>query len=193
MAAKNTAATSALADAFAALSMEGKPVTVRALRERARVSTDAASEWLRTNRPTRDVSPVPTDVLARVLDPLWSAAVAAARDEQAEADAAERAALVQAEADALTDLAAATSRAEAAEAETARLRREIADLTTRLVTTEAARDEQAALVAAATQDAATARAATHAAELIAAEAQATARTLREALDTITTKNARATS
>jgi hypothetical protein len=39
-----------------------------------------------------------TDVLARVLDPLWSAAVAAARDEQAEADAAERAALVQAEA-----------------------------------------------------------------------------------------------
>ncbi|WP_205411892.1 hypothetical protein, partial [Mycobacterium persicum] len=114
MAAKNTAA-SALADAFAALSVEGKPVTVRALRERARVSTDAASEWLRTNRATRDVSPVPADVLARVLDPLWSAAVAAARDEQAEADAAERAALVTAEADALTDLATATSRAETAE------------------------------------------------------------------------------
>ena len=74
MPAKNTAATaSALADAFAALSVEAKPVTVRSLRERARVSTDVASEWLRTNRPTRDVSPVPTDVLARVLDPLWSA------------------------------------------------------------------------------------------------------------------------
>jgi hypothetical protein len=70
MAAKNTAAASALADAFAALSVEA-------------------------------------DVLARVLDPLWSAAVAAAREKQSEADAAERAALVRAEADALTDLATA--------------------------------------------------------------------------------------
>ena len=184
MAVKNTGAASALADAFAALSVEGKPVTVRALRERARVSTDAASEWLRTNRPARDVSPVPPDVLARVFDPLWSAAVVAARDEQAEADAAERATLVQAEADALTDLAAATSRAEAAEAETARLGRELADLTARLSTTEAARAEQAALAAAATKDAADARAAAHSAELLAAEAQATARTLREVLDTV---------
>ena len=33
MAAENTAAASALADAFAALSVEGRPVTVRALRE----------------------------------------------------------------------------------------------------------------------------------------------------------------
>jgi len=185
MAAKNiTAATSALADAFAALSVEGKPVTVRALRERARVSTDAASEWLRTNRPTRDVSPVPTDVLARVLDPLWSAAVAAARDEHAENDAVERAALLQAEADALADLAAATSRAEAAEAQTTQLRRELADLTTRLAATEAARDEQTARAAAATKDAADARGTAHAAELLAAEAQATARTLREILDTV---------
>ena len=165
-------------------------MTVRALRERARVSTDAASEWLRTNRPNRDVSPVPSDVLARVLDPLWSAAVAAARDEQAEADAAERAALVQAEADALTDLTAATSRAEAAQAETTQLRRELADLTTRLAATEAARDQQSALAAAATKEATDARAATHTAELLTAEAQATARTLREILDTVSnaTKN-----
>ncbi len=186
MAAKNTAAASALADAFAALSVEGKPATVRALRERARVSTDAASQWLRTNRPTRDVPPVPADVLARVLDPLWSAAVAAARDEQAEADAAERAALVTAEADALTDLATATSQAEAAQAQTTQLRRELADLSTRLSATEAARDEQAALAAAATKDAIQARAATHTAELLAAEAQATSRTLREILDTMNT-------
>jgi len=184
MPAKNTATTSALADAFAALSVEAKPVTVRSLRERARVSTDAASEWLRTNRPTRDVSPVPTDVLARVLDPLWSAAVAAARDEHAENDAVERAALVQAEADALTDLAVATSQAETARAETTQLRRELADLTTRLSATEAARDQQAALAAAATKEATDARAATHTAELLAAEAQATARTLREILDTV---------
>ncbi|MDP7707515.1 hypothetical protein [Mycobacterium sp. TY815] len=67
---------------------------MRTLREQARVSTDAASEWLRTNLPARDISPVPTDALARVLDPLWSAAVAAAREEHAEAAATERAALV---------------------------------------------------------------------------------------------------
>lgn len=184
---KSTAAASALADAFAALSVEGKPVTVRSLRERAGVSTDAAGEWLRTNRPARDVSPVPADALARVLDPLWSAAVGAARDEHAEADAAERAALVQAEADALAELAAAITRAEAAEAETAQLRRELADLDTRRAAAEASRDEQAALAAAATKDAADARAAAHTAELLAAEAQATARTLREVLDTVRTK------
>lgn len=157
-------------------------MTVRALRERAKVSTDAASAWLRTNRPTRDVPPVPSDVLARVLDPLWSAAVTAARDEQAEADATERAALVQAEADALTELAAATSRADAAEAEMAQLRREVADLTTRLAEAEAAREQQVAIAAAAAREAIEAREAAHKAELSATEAQATARTLREILD-----------
>ena len=158
---------------------------MRALRERARVSTDAASEWLRTNRPTRDVPAIPGEVLARVLDPLWSAAVTAARDEQAEADATDRAALVQAETDALNELTATTSRAEAAEADAAQLRRELADLTTRLADAEAALDEQAALAATATHEAATTRAAAHTAELRATEAQATARTLREVLDTIT--------
>ena len=155
------------------------------LRERARVSTDAASEWLRANRPARDVSPVPAEVLARVLDPLWSAAVTAARDEQAEAEAAERAALVQAEADALSAAAAETARAEDAEAQIAQLRRELADLTDRLGATEAAREEQAARAAAAAKDAESARQAAHTAELAAAEAQATARTLREILDTVT--------
>ena len=185
MAVKNTAAAAALADAFAALSVEGKPVTVRALRERARVSTDAASEWLRANRPARDVSPVPTEVLSRVLDPLWSAAVSAARDEQAEAGAAERAELVAAEADALTEVATVTARAEEAEAATAALRRELAALTDRLAAAETARDEQSSRAATAVKDAETARAAAHAAELLAAEAQATARTLREILDSVT--------
>lgn len=182
MAPKNTATAAALADAFAALTVEGRPVTVRSLRERAKVSTDAASEWLRTNRPARDVSPVPAEVLAPVLDPLWSAAVAAARDEQAETDAAERAALVQAEADALTELASVTARAEAAEAEIEQLRRELADLTTARAAAEAVRDEQQALAAQAVKDATEARAVAHTAELLAAEAQATARTLREVID-----------
>jgi len=175
--------------------VEGKPVTVRALRERAGVSTDAAAGWLRTNRPTRDVPPVPTETLGRVLEPLWSAAVAAARDEQAEADATERAALVAAEADALTDLEAMTVRAEAADAELATMHRELAALSARLAEAEAARDEQVALVATANQDAATARTAAHAAEVAAADAQATARTLRDVLDRMTTgpEGSRATS
>ena len=71
------------------------------------------------------------------------------------------------------------------------MRGELADLTTRLAAADAA--EQAALAATATHEAATARAAAHTAELLATEAQATARTLREVLDTITTKDARAKS
>lgn len=161
-------------------------MTVRALRERAKVSTDAAAEWLRTNRPARDVPPVPTEALERVLQPLWSAAVAAARDEHAEADTAERAGLIQAETDALTELAAATSRAEATEAEVAELRREVADLRTRFAEVEADSEQQAGLAAAATREAIDAREAAHKAELSATEAQATARTLREILDRMTT-------
>lgn len=145
-------------------------MTVRSLRERAGVSTDAAAGWLRANRPARDVPPVPTEVLARVLEPLWSAAITAARDEHAEADAAERAALVQAETDALTEVAAATSRAEAAEAEVAQLRREVADLTAHLAAAEAARDQQVKIAAAANSDA--------------IDARATARTLRDVIDRI---------
>lgn len=64
----------------------------------------------------------PADVLTRVLDPRCSAAEALARDEQAEATAAERDALVQ------------------AEAEVARLRRD-------LPSAETARDQQAVRVA----------------------------------------------
>jgi len=91
----------------------------------------------------------------------------------------------------VADLAAATSQAETAQAETTQLRRELAALTTRLAATEVARDQQSALAAAATKDATDARAATHTAELLTAEAQATARTLREILDTVSkgvTKN-----
>ncbi len=189
MAAKNTAATTAaaaLADAFAELAVEGRPVTVRALRERARVSTDAASAWLRANRPARDVSPVPAEVLARVLDPLWSAAVSAARDEAAEADAAERAALVDAEAAALADAAAATARAHAAEARIEALTRDLEAMATRLADAKAAREQAAAAAATAGAEADTARQAAHTAELRAADATATARTLRDIIDTIKT-------
>ncbi len=179
---KTTNNASALADAFAALSVEGKPITVRTLRERAGVSTDTAAGWLRANRPARDVSPPPADVLTRVLDPLWSAAVAVARDEHAEAAAAERDVLVQAEAEALAELSAAVSRAETAEAENAQLQRDLA-------AAEADRDVLAARAAAAAKDAEDSRAAAHAAELAAAEAQATARTLREVIDSLRRRDA----
>ena len=78
-----------------------------------------------------------------------------------------------------------TARAEEAEAATAALRRELAALTDRLAAAETARDEQSSRAATAVKDAETARAAAHAAELLAAEAQATARTLREILDSVT--------
>ena len=171
MAAKSTnTTTAALADAFAALSVEGKAVTVRALREHAKISTNTTSAWLRANRPSRDVPPVPADALERVLEPLWSAAMTAARDEHAESDATERAALIQAETDALAELAAATSRAEDAEDEVSQLRREVANLTARLDAAEAARDQQVKIAAAANSDA--------------IDARATARTLRDVIDRI---------
>lgn len=86
------------------------------------VSTGAAAEWLRVNRSVQEVSPGPGRRLTRVLDPRCSAAGALARDEQAEATAAERDALVQ------------------AEAEVARLRRD-------LPSAETAREQQAVRVA----------------------------------------------
>lgn len=58
------------------------------------------------------------------------------------------------------------------------------DLEARLVAAQSERDAQAALAAAASKEAAEASTASHAAELVAAEAQATAKTLREVLDAL---------
>ncbi|QDQ99493.1 hypothetical protein FO059_18000 (plasmid) [Tomitella fengzijianii] len=172
----------ALADAFAALVGEGRPVTVRSLREKARVGTDAAREWLVRNRPAAEVPEVPADALVPVLGPLWSAAVTAARDELAETTAAERAALVGAEADALAEAATQRSRAEQAEAEVARLAAELdaAQTAVQEAGRRAVAAEKAAATAAEAEHAARERA--HTAELNAADARATARTLRTILD-----------
>ncbi len=183
-----SATAAALADAFAELTVEGAPVTVRALRERARVSTDSAAAWLRTNRPARDVPDMPADALASVLDPLWSAAVSAARDEAAETAATERAALIAAEADALAEAQTAVTRAETAEAQLAELRRDVQTLTDRLAAAEASRDQHEAAAAAAGAAAEAARVHDHAEDLRAADATATARTLRDILDTYTPRN-----
>lgn len=184
--AKIATTTASIAEAFAALTIEGQAVTVRSLRARAGVGTDAARQWLATNRPQRDITPAPTEVLAPVLQPLWAAAVAAARDEQAEAHAAEHTALIEAEATALSAADAQKARADEAEGATTALRLEVDSLTDRLAAAETAlqralADAQAdALAAKQAITIATEKA--HTAEVAAAEAHAVARTLREVLD-----------
>lgn len=88
----------ALADAYAALMRDGEVPTVRRMKERAGVSTDAAAAWLRTNRPAAEAPAVPDD-FARTL---WPLAFTAARDVAVEAVTQELEAARQAEAEALT-------------------------------------------------------------------------------------------
>lgn len=73
----------ALADAYAELLREGKPVTVRALRDSAGVGTNAAAEWLRETKPDKAAPPFPIDQLKNGLDGFWGLAIRAARDEVA--------------------------------------------------------------------------------------------------------------
>lgn len=173
--------TASIAAAFAELSAEGVAISVRALRERAHVSTKAASDWLAANRPSREAPPAPTEVFSGMVDTLWSAALIAARDEDADARNAERTELLAAERSALDDADTATTerdaaaaRADHAEAEVATLRAQVDDLR-RQLDAEAARSRDALAEAAA------ARQAAHASEVALAEAQATARAFREVI------------
>ncbi len=185
MARKDTT-TAAIADAFARLTSAGRPVTVRALREEARVGTDAARQWLAANRPARDVPDPPAEVLTPVLAPLWSAAIAAARDETAESLAAERDALVAAESSALSDADQQRRRAEQAEATIAQLETDItrlrAELTAALDRAQAADAANAATRTEAAAEIAAERDRARVAEQTAAAAQATATTLRAVVD-----------
>lgn len=182
-------ATPALVEAYAGLTADGVAITVRALRERARVSTEAARLFLAANRPSREVTAAPNRLFDDLNATLWAAAVAAARDEDAEVRDAERAALVAAEADAhnrvdavVVDRNAQGARADQAEADIAALRTQLDDLRDRLAAAEKARDTAVARTEAAQADAEQARQARHAAELAAADAHATARTLRDIID-----------
>lgn len=71
----------ALAQAFAELVAAGEVVTVRALKDRAHVGTDAAAAWLKANRPAVEVPSPPQDFAQMV----WPLAFAAARDVAMEA------------------------------------------------------------------------------------------------------------
>lgn len=188
----------AIAEAFAALVAEGKPVTVRALRQRAGVGTDAARQWLAANRPNTDVAPPDSDVLAALIAPLWSAAVSAARDELKEEMSRQVDAAGESEAAALTEverladeLTAVTADCEAkaadvhrAEDAVAHLESELRDARARLDQVEAAAREAAT---AAARDLAAAHERAHAAEVAEAEARATARAFREVIEAAGTK------
>ncbi|WP_299487272.1 hypothetical protein [uncultured Gordonia sp.] len=144
-------------DAYTALTSEnGRRPGVRALRERAGVSTDAAAAWLKNNAPATNAAPeVPEDQLAALLTPLWAAAVAAAGEDTSEAHAAEITALTEAEAQAV-------ARADEAEQRVAELEQRIAELETdhaaRVAELEAAVAQAESRIAAAEQAAATAQA-----------------------------------
>lgn len=76
----------ALAAAYARLSDDDSvtgPITVRALREAAGVSSKSASDWLKAHRAAQKApGPVPDDLASLVpLHDLWARAVRLARDE----------------------------------------------------------------------------------------------------------------
>lgn len=139
----------ALASAFAELVAQGDAVTVRALKERARVGTDVAAAWLKANRPPVEVPPVPEGFAAAI----WPLAFAAAREVAVEdvtghlaqareglADAlllAEQAAQARGEAEA--DAERAVQEKAQAVADAAQARQELDQLQAHVLTLEAER------------------------------------------------------
>lgn len=115
------------AEAFAQIVAAGQRPTVRALKERAEIGTEAARQWLAAHRASAGeaLPPIPRDRIEAMLTPIWGAAVAAARAEVAEVQAAE----INAHADAE---AIEAERADAAEAKAADLDGEVKALRTAL-------------------------------------------------------------
>jgi len=186
----------ALVEAFASLTAEGVPVTVRTLRERARVGTDAARDWLSKNRPTTNVPEPPTEVLSALIGSVWAAAMSAARDEVAESTASEVSAAHESESTALLAVERLTAELKAAEAESAdavretqRLADEIEQIRAEIRAAEQRATDAEAATAAATAAVQEAEARVTSAEIARADAQATARTLREIIDSQARKKA----
>lgn len=187
----DTPTSAAIVDAFAALAADGRRVTVRALRERAGCSTEAARVWLKANRPGPATIPVPADALAPILEPLWAAALAAARDEIGERVDADRAVAVDAEAAALDQAATHAERADVAEAAVAERDALIGEVRAELEAAEQ-RAEQAAAAAQAAQAetlverdrARQAERDAASAQVAAARAEATADTFRDIVEAL---------
>lgn len=190
----------ALLAAYTELMTEtGRRPSVRALRERARTSTDAAATWLKTRAPKRQPPEIPAESLVPVLAPLWAAAVDAAARALHEEHEAALAIHRESEQRALADAEQATAyaqqqcdRATEAEARADALAREI--VTAQQDAHQArAWAHEAGAAAAKTRE--SAQAAINEAEQAAAMAQVEAATLREVLASIkpTTDTTRETS
>lgn len=166
----------------------GRRPSVRTLRERARVSTDAAADWLREHAPERHPLEIPAEQLSLVLAPLWAAAVDAAtqalQDEHGATVAAHLESEQQALAAAERDAVHAKQQADRAAVAETRAEQLATEITTAKQEAAGAREQAREAEQAATAERARAQAAIHTAEQAAAVAQAESRTLREALAAI---------
>lgn len=179
----------ALLAAYTELMTEtGRRPGVRALRERAKTSTDAAADWLKTHAPERRPPEIPAESLEPLLVPLWAAAVDAAtrllQDEHEASLAAHLESERQALAAAERDAAHAQQQADRAAAAEKRAEQLAAEITTAKQEAAGALERAHKADQAATAASTRAQAAISAAEQAAAVAQAEARTLREALSAI---------
>jgi len=151
-----TAAARALQQAHAELAASGEPVTARALRERAKVSMNTVTAWLKAKRAAeRGPSPVPEDLTAQmtevlresIVEPIWLRCLEQAQAETADHQAAvaqQHADEVLAMADSLNSaqetLKVAEGRASAAEKDAAGLRERLAAAEAALADLRAMRD-----------------------------------------------------
>lgn len=170
------------------LAETGRRPSIRALRERAKTSTDAAADWLRHHAPERRPPEIPAEQLSPVLAPLWAAAVDAAIQALQDEHEASLAAHVESEQQALAaaerDAVHAQQQADRASAAEKQAEQLAAEITIAKDEAAGARTQAREAELLATAESARAQAAIHAAEQVAAVAQAEARTLREALAAI---------
>ncbi|WP_010540097.1 hypothetical protein [Dietzia alimentaria] len=179
----------ALLAAYAELMAEtGRRPSIRTLRERARVSTDAAADWLRHHAPERRAPEIPAESLAPVLAPLWAAAVDMATQSRRDEHQTTLAAHLESEARALADAEQAATKAQQQVDRAAAAETRVENLAREIVTAQQAahrareQAHEADTTAAETRE--RAHVAIHQAEQAVAQAEAEATTLREALAAI---------
>ena len=176
----------ALAEAYARLVRNNRQVSVRTLREEAGVSTEAARQWLKTNRPDPAAPTPPLEELRPAFDTLWAAAWSAARDECRSQHAAMLHAHEVSEADALEKSIRLTADLEDYKRHVTELQHELSRTNEELQRTRAAATAEYRELSARAQKAEHSEAAERErarnAEKGAASAEATANTLKRLLD-----------
>ena len=183
-------------DAYTRLVAAGHHPTVRALAKEAGIATEAARQWLATHRPQPATTPMPDEVAAAIRTAaeatVWPTALSAARDEIADDQAAEVAALRESEAQAVVHVDELTDRIETLVGELETVRGEfsaqVREAQQEADNARTALAEAEGRIAAAETDAQTARAElaaqvelTAAAEYARTRAEATAETLEKVL------------